>query len=58
MQRELLTLKLAVAPLQDILNQLVQLHSRLINDGVRACFRDVYDHVYRVSERSIRCTRC
>jgi magnesium transporter len=50
MQRELLTLKLAVAPLQDILNQLVQLHSRLINDGVRAYFRDVYDHVFRVNE--------
>jgi magnesium transporter len=50
MQRELLTLKLAVAPLQDILNQLVQLHSGLIKDEVRIYFRDVYDHVFRVNE--------
>jgi magnesium transporter len=50
MQRELLTLKLAVAPLQDILNQLMQLHPGLIKDGVRIYFRDVYDHVFRVNE--------
>jgi len=50
MQSELLTLKLAVAPLQDILNQLVQLHSGLIKDEVRIYFRDVYDHVFRVNE--------
>jgi magnesium transporter len=50
MQRELLTLKLAVAPLQDILNQLVRLHPNLIRDEVRAYFRDVYDHVARVND--------
>jgi magnesium transporter len=50
MQRELLTLKLAVAPLQDILNQLVRLHPNLIRDEVRAYFRDVHDHVARVND--------
>ncbi|HET6912511.1 MAG TPA: magnesium/cobalt transporter CorA [Rhodanobacteraceae bacterium] len=50
MQRELLTLKLAAAPLQDILNQLVRLHPDLIRDEVRAYFRDVHDHVFRVNE--------
>lgn len=50
MQRELLTLKLAVAPLQDILNQLVRLHPGLIRDEVRVYFRDVYDHVSRVND--------
>ena len=50
MQRELLTLKLAAAPLQDILNQLVRLHQDLIRDEVRAYFRDVHDHVFRVNE--------
>jgi magnesium transporter len=50
MQRELMTLRLAVAPLQDIINQLVRLHPDLIHDELRAYFRDVYDHVFRVNE--------
>ncbi len=50
MQRELLNLKLAVAPLQDILSQLVRLHPNLIRDEVRPYFRDVHDHVTRVSD--------
>ncbi|HET7301333.1 MAG TPA: magnesium/cobalt transporter CorA [Oleiagrimonas sp.] len=50
MQRELLTLRLAVAPLQDVTNQLVHLHPQLIRDATRAYFRDVYDHVFRVNE--------
>jgi magnesium transporter len=50
MQRELMTLRLAVAPLQDVTNQLVRLHPQLINEEVRVYFRDVYDHVFRVNE--------
>lgn len=50
MQRELLTLRLAVAPLQDSLNQLVRLHPGLIRDEVRPYFRDVHDHVARVND--------
>ena len=50
MQRDLMTLRLAVAPLQDIISQLVRLHPSLIPDELRAYFRDVYDHVFRVNE--------
>jgi magnesium transporter len=50
MQRDLMTLRLAVAPLQDITSQLVRLHPQLIPDELRAYFRDVYDHVFRVNE--------
>jgi magnesium transporter len=50
MQRELLTLKLAATPLQDILGQLVRLHPEVIRDAVRPYFRDVQDHVNRVSD--------
>ncbi|MFO1507378.1 MAG: magnesium/cobalt transporter CorA [Lysobacterales bacterium] len=50
MQRELLTLKLGASPLQDILNQLVRLHPEVIADEVRPYFRDVHDHVTRVSD--------
>lgn len=50
MQRELLTLKLAATPLQDILGQLVRLHPEVICDEVRPYFRDVQDHVTRVSD--------
>jgi len=50
MQRDLTTLRLAVAPLQDITNQLVRMHPQLIPDDLRPYFRDVYDHVARVNE--------
>ena len=50
MQRELLNLKLAVAPLADILSQLVRLHPGVIRDEVRVYFRDIGDHVSRVND--------
>ena len=50
MQRDLMTLRLAVAPLQDVTSQLVRLHPNLIPDELRPYFRDVYDHVFRVNE--------
>jgi magnesium transporter len=50
MQRDLMILRLAVAPLQDIISQLVRLHPNLIPDELRAYFRDVYDHVFRANE--------
>jgi magnesium transporter len=50
MQRDLMTLRLAVAPMQDVINQLTRLHPELIPDDLRAYFRDVYDHVFRVNE--------
>ena len=50
MQRDLMTLRLAVAPLQDIISQLVRMHPDLIPEDLRAYFRDVYDHVFRVNE--------
>ncbi|NYE28065.1 magnesium transporter [Rhodanobacter sp. K2T2] len=50
MQRDLMTLRLAVAPMQDIISQLTRLHPNLIPKELRAYFRDVYDHVFRVNE--------
>lgn len=50
MQRDLMTLRLAVTPLQDIINQLVRMHPHLIPDDLRVYFRDIYDHVFRVNE--------
>ncbi len=47
---ELVSLRLAVTPLQDILNQLVRFHPTLIRDEVRVYFRDVYDHAVRINE--------
>ncbi len=50
LKKELVTLRLAVAPVQDICNQLVRLYPNLIRDQVRPYFRDVYDHAARISE--------
>jgi len=50
LKKDLVTLRLAVAPLQDILNQLTRFHPELIRDEVRPYFRDVYDHAARINE--------
>jgi magnesium transporter len=50
MQRDLMTLRLAVAPMQDIISQLTRLHPGLIPKEMRPYFRDVYDHVFRINE--------
>ena len=50
LKRELVTLRLAVSPMQDILNQLSRFHGRLINDEVRPYLRDVFDHAARISD--------
>src|SRR5215469_6247721 len=50
MQHDLMTLRLAVAPMQDVVNQLARLHPEFVPKELRAYFRDVYDHVFRVNE--------
>lgn len=52
LKRELTTLRLAVAPMQDILSQLVRLHPGLVREEVRLYFRDVFDHALRINEAS------
>ncbi len=52
LKRDLARMRLAVSPLQDLLNQLVQFHPQLIRDETRVYFRDVYDHSIRVSENT------
>jgi magnesium transporter len=49
LKRDLVRLRLAVAPMQDILHQLVRFHGGLIHDDVRVYIRDVHDHAMRVS---------
>jgi magnesium transporter len=50
LKRELTKMRLAVAPLQDVLAQLSRTQSTLIPEEVRLYFRDVYDHALRVNE--------
>lgn len=50
LKRELVTMRLAVAPLQDITSQLVRLHPNLIREDARLYFRDVFDHAIRINE--------
>lgn len=52
LKRELITLRLAIAPAQDISNQLMQSYPNIIRDQVRPYLRDVHDHVVRVKESS------
>ena len=50
LKRELTQLRLAVAPMQDILAQLTRMHGDLVPGEVRPYFRDVLDHAMRVNE--------
>ena len=50
LKRELTQLRLAVAPMQDILSQLTRMHAPLVPEEVRLYFRDVHDHAIRVNE--------
>lgn len=50
LKRELTRLRMAVAPLQDILGQLARSRSNLIDDEAQLYFRDVLDHVVRINE--------
>ncbi len=50
LKRELTQLRLAAAPMQDILAQLTRMHGELVPAEVRPYFRDVLDHALRVNE--------
>lgn len=50
LKKELVSLRLAIGPLQDTLGQLTHLFPRLIRDEVRPYFRDVFDHATRINE--------
>lgn len=50
LKREVMRLKRAVAPLQDILGVLTRSKSPLLDDEIQLYFRDVLDHAVRVNE--------
>ena len=50
LKRDLTQLRMAVSPLQDMLNQLMRSHPQLVPKEVSVYLRDVYDHVVRVNE--------
>lgn len=50
LKKELVTLRLAIAPMQDSVNQLTRQFPGLVRDEIRPYFRDVYDHAARINE--------
>lgn len=50
LKRELTRLRMAAAPLQDILGQLARLRGSLIDEEIQLYFRDVLDHAVRINE--------
>lgn len=50
MQRHLMAMRLATAPLQDVTNLLMRRYPALVHDATRVYYHDVYDHVSRVNE--------
>ena len=52
LKRELTRLRMAVAPLQDVLSQLARPRPDLIDEEMRLYFRDVLDHAVRINENT------
>jgi len=50
LRHELLTLRRAVQPLQEVCNRMMRFDSPLIDQSMHPYFRDVHDHVIRVVE--------
>lgn len=50
LRSDLTKLRLAVSPLQDILNTLLEFHGDSVKEEVRVYLRDVHDHVIRLNE--------
>jgi magnesium transporter len=50
MKQELIALKRAVLPLQDVCNRLIRFDVKIVPEDARPYFRDVYDHVIRINE--------
>ncbi|UNK50628.1 magnesium/cobalt transporter CorA [Lysobacter sp. S4-A87] len=50
LKRELTRMRMAVAPLQDILGQLARARGAMIDEESALYFRDVLDHVVRINE--------
>ena len=50
LKRDLTRMRLAVSPLQDLVNQLLRYHPHVVREELRVYFRDVHDHVVRVNE--------
>lgn len=49
-KRALLTLRRVAAPQRDLINILMRHDTRLISEPLRAYFRDIYDHLLRITE--------
>lgn len=50
LKRELTRMRMAVAPMQDILGQLARPRGDLIDEEIQLYFRDVHDHAVRINE--------
>ncbi|MDD5034211.1 MAG: magnesium/cobalt transporter CorA [Methylococcaceae bacterium] len=50
LKHELLMLRSAAAPLQDICNELMRFHSHVISQDVQFYYRDISDHVKRIDQ--------
>jgi magnesium transporter len=52
LKKDLVSLRLAIDPMQDIVEELAQRHGAFVRDETRPYFRDVFDHAMRVKESS------
>jgi magnesium transporter len=50
-KRSLLEMRRVAAPQRDMINMLMRHDTRLIDETLRAYFRDIYDHLLRITEQ-------
>lgn len=50
LKRDLVQLRLAASPMQDICNELMHIDNELVANDMNPYFRDIYDHVIRIND--------
>jgi magnesium transporter len=50
LKRDLVHLRLAASPMQDICNELMHIDTELVANDMTPYFRDIYDHVVRIND--------
>ncbi len=50
LKRDLVQLRLAASPMQDICNEIMHIDNELVSNDMNPYFRDIYDHVIRIND--------
>jgi magnesium transporter len=50
LKRKTINIRKSIWPMREVINKLQREHSKLISDGLQYYLRDIYDHVFRITD--------